>query len=250
MAEKKSFVMYFDMEKQFEMLSDAKAGKLIKALMKYARCKEIPAFHDGMLEMAFSFISTQIDRDSEKYAETCRKRSEYGKKGGAPKGNTNASKHLKKQAKQADTDIDNDIDIDTDTDTDIDIDNDTDTDEISGEVSPEPPLILEDHISKSSKKKTLKTVIENYTQNQELVSALLDFSEMRSKMKKPLTIRALKLSLDQLDQIAGSEQEKIACVDQSVQRGWQTFYPIQNNHQKGDMTNAGIKPDPRHPKPF
>lgn len=41
--------------------------------------------------MAFNFIKPQIDRNNRRY--------ENGKKGGAPKGNTNAGKPVKKQPK-------------------------------------------------------------------------------------------------------------------------------------------------------
>ena len=71
MAERKSFMLYLDSEAQFELLTDEQAGKLIKALIKYAKYEENPDFEDGMLKMAFSFISSQIRRDSEKYERRC-----------------------------------------------------------------------------------------------------------------------------------------------------------------------------------
>lgn len=81
---KESFVLYVKYLENIEMLSMEQRGILITALMSYVADKDIPDM-DGMTAMAYSFIKSQIDRDFEKYEETCRKRSEAGKLGGRPK---------------------------------------------------------------------------------------------------------------------------------------------------------------------
>ena len=100
MATKKSFVLYTDSAEQFKILSDEQAGKLIKAIFDYSENKIIPNFDDGMLIMAFSFIKTQIDRDSEKWEETRKKRAESGRKGGKQKQANQANASFAKQIKQ------------------------------------------------------------------------------------------------------------------------------------------------------
>ncbi len=89
---KKSFILYTDQEKHISMLTDAQAGQLLKAIYSYASQQTAPELTDSCVKMAFSFISEQINRDTEKYAEICERRRIAGKKGGAPLGNTNASK--------------------------------------------------------------------------------------------------------------------------------------------------------------
>ena len=88
--------------------------------------------------------------------------------------------------------------------------------------------------------KTITTVLNNYApMGSELRSALDSFKEMRNKMKKPLTVRALEKALKELDKLsAGDETTKIAIVDQTLERGWQTFYELKINNQYG---NAGNK---------
>ena len=100
MAGKKSFVLYTDNAEQFEMLSDEQAGKLIKAIFSYSENKITPDFADGMLTMAFSFIKGQIDRDSEKWEETRKKRAEAGRKGGKQNQANQANASFAKQIKQ------------------------------------------------------------------------------------------------------------------------------------------------------
>ncbi len=85
-AERKGFIMYNTYLKQVNILSDKDAGILFKALLNYSQNGTEPDF-DGILEIAFSFMQDQIMRDSEKYTEVCKKRSEAGKKGGRPRKN-------------------------------------------------------------------------------------------------------------------------------------------------------------------
>ena len=80
---KKGFLLYYDYRKHLSLLSDAERGKLLMALLNYGERGDMPEDLDGMAFMAFSFITGQMDRDAQKYADTCRKRSEAGKQGGA-----------------------------------------------------------------------------------------------------------------------------------------------------------------------
>ena len=56
--------------------------------------------------MAFSFIHAQMDRDGERYEETCLKRAEAGRRGGRAKRNTtNAFFAEQNVANEADNDV-------------------------------------------------------------------------------------------------------------------------------------------------
>ncbi len=89
--EKKSFVMYADYEKHIARLSDEDAGELFKAIFTYVNTGE-EVLLSPAADMAFSFMKERIDRDSEKWAVTCQKRSEAGKKGMASRWGDNKSK--------------------------------------------------------------------------------------------------------------------------------------------------------------
>lgn len=79
---------------------------------------------------------------------------------------------------------------------------------------------------KTIKKESIDSVIHNYTNSEELVSALLDFKEMRKVLKKPLTPRAMKQCLKKLDCL--DEKSKVKVVLQSVEHGWLTFYELKD----------------------
>jgi hypothetical protein len=131
--EKKGFVFYYDYQQHLALLTDAERGKLLMALLEYGKNGTQPQL-EGAALMAFSFIKAQKDRDAAKYAETVKKRSEAGKKGGRPQKKdkeseaeesnrkqtkANAFNEKQNKAKKADTVTDTDTDTDTVTVTDI-----------------------------------------------------------------------------------------------------------------------------------
>lgn len=116
---KDSFVLYTKYLDNIQALSMEQRGMLFTSLMLYASGQE-PEEMDPVTAMAFSFIKSQMDKDIEKYNETCAKRSEAGKLGGRPKKQGKAKKangfseNQKKQgkAKKADNEYEYDNDND------------------------------------------------------------------------------------------------------------------------------------------
>ena len=85
-------------------------------------------------------------------------------------------------------------------------------------------------LGEKGKKETVNSVIAEYTENKDLQDALHGFVEMRNKARKPLTARAMKLSLNKLTELALDDVTKIAIVNQSIVHSWLTFYKLQNNN--------------------
>ena len=82
---KNNFILYKDYKPNIDILNDAQAGKLFKAIFAYVEDRTEPNFKDGMLKMAFNFIQTQLERDLEKYKIRIKANQDNGKKGGRPK---------------------------------------------------------------------------------------------------------------------------------------------------------------------
>ena len=125
-TDNKSFMIYKDWEELVLMLDDAQAGKLFKALFVYAKTGDETAL-DGMTTMAFTVMRNAIDRDGQKWVETCQKRKEsiqkrWAKRNNDNTNNTNEYNCISEYTNH--TDIDKDIDKETD----IVIDKDTDID--------------------------------------------------------------------------------------------------------------------------
>lgn len=76
-----------------------------------------------------------------------------------------------------------------------------------------------------------------------LDAALNDFAEMRKKMRKPLTDRALALTLSELEKLApGDDEKKIAILNQSIQRGWQGVFPLKDEPEAPKKTAPARMP--------
>ena len=110
MAEKKSFVFYYDWRDIFEPFDNETMGLLLRAVLSYAIDGIEPEFSDLALKISFNFIKSAFDRDKEKYNKVCQVRAENEKLGGRPKKLMvlRKSKRFQKKAKKADNDNEND----------------------------------------------------------------------------------------------------------------------------------------------
>ena len=78
---KQSFVLYHDLRKPLELLTDAERGQLFLAIFDYSEHGVIPDFA-GAQQMAFAFIKTSLDRDAAAWEDKREKRREAGSLGG------------------------------------------------------------------------------------------------------------------------------------------------------------------------
>lgn len=68
------------------------------------------------------------------------------------------------------------------------------------------------------------------------------FCEMRKKIKKPLTDRAAKMILNELERLApGDNHTKGLILDQSVKRCWQDVYPLKCDKSAGGTDNVFLQ---------
>ena len=116
------------------------------------------------------------------------------------------------------TDIDTESDTETDTDTDVSI----------------PYAYGIDTISeKEQKKKTdYDVLIDEYTCNDMLTTAIYEFIKMRKSIKKPITSYGLKRILNELDRLATNDDEKIQILDKSIERSWAGVFELKEEEKK------------------
>lgn len=93
------------------------------------------------------------------------------------------------------------------------------------------PINIDNNITnisnKKNKKKGFDLIISEYTSNEKLKTALIDFIEFRKAIKAPLTDKALTLSLNKLDKLANSDDDlKISIINQSIERGWRGLFEV------------------------
>ena len=122
MAKGKSFLIYIDIRKNLELLSDEEAGKVFKAIVEYVDIGKLPQFDDRSLQVFFNTITDQIDRDREKYEKKCGANRENQQKRWKriremeSHFNTNVYDRIQSYTNVTDNDTDNDTDTDNDKD--------------------------------------------------------------------------------------------------------------------------------------
>ena len=116
-------MLYKDYREYIDMLSDQETGRLFKAIFSVLSGGEEPEL-EGSTKIVFKVIYGQIMRDLEKWEETCRKRSEAGKKGGRPakteavpekQTKANESKIKQTKAKKAENETENEYETENET---------------------------------------------------------------------------------------------------------------------------------------
>ena len=77
---KDSFVLYTEQKEVVDKLTDEQAGKIFKAIYEYVQTDKMPEL-DSLLDIIIIPFKQSLDRNTEKWEEIKKKRSEAGKKG-------------------------------------------------------------------------------------------------------------------------------------------------------------------------
>lgn len=93
-------------------------------------------------------------------------------------------------------------------------------------------FINNNKVRKKENKTTFDSLINSYTDNEKLRMELKEHLKTRKSKKATMTNRAIELSLNKLDKISSSDEEKIQIVQNAIMSGWTTFYPLKENNYK------------------
>ena len=91
------------------------------------------------------------------------------------------------------------------------------------------------------KKKTFEDVFIENCFSEELEKTIKDFIDMRKTIKKPMTTKALELLIKNLEGLTNLEEEKIAILNQSIEHGWQSVYPLKSGNLQNKPKNSKPK---------
>lgn len=97
---KNAFLLYHDIRKPLELLTDEERGKLLFAILDYSEFGTMPNY-EGALMMAFAFIRESLDRDAEAWECKRQKRVEAGSKGGKQTAANRANATFAEQERQS-----------------------------------------------------------------------------------------------------------------------------------------------------
>ena len=85
---------------------------------------------------------------------------------------------------------------------------------------------------KVKKEKSLDEVIE--AQPLAIQQPLREFVKMRKAIKKPITTHGLELAVKKLHELAKTESEAVAVIEQSVMNSWQGFFALKKGRAETD----------------
>lgn len=100
-------------------------------------------------------------------------------------------------------------------------------------------------------KDLVEELFNDYTDNDKLYDTLMEFSDYRKEKKKPLTERAAKGVLKELDKLK-TDKEKIQCIERSIMSDWTGVFANKENntpkkknlHDESDLKGV-IRPTKR-----
>ena len=78
--------------------------------------------------------------------------------------------------------------------------------------------------------------------SEDMKETMREFLKMRKAIKKPMTDRAVKLLLTKLGDLASDEHTQKAILNQSIEQGWASVYPLKENRSQGDFRNQKRNP--------
>lgn len=87
--------------------------------------------------------------------------------------------------------------------------------------------------SKSKNKNIYTSVVDGFTDNQDLKKSIYDFIDMRKLIKKPMSEQAVKIMLNKLSKLASDDETQIKILEQSVEHSWQSVYELKEEKKVG-----------------
>lgn len=98
-------------------------------------------------------------------------------------------------------------------------------------------------VSKAQSKpvENFDSIIQKSTESTELRDAIIEFVKFRKLIKKPMTNKALELIIAKLNKLGASDRERVAILNQSIERGWAGVFSLKDEEPQ----SKGYQPDPR-----
>lgn len=239
-ANVKGLFLHPNQLKAFAALPGDVVKQVVMAAYAYMNDQSVP-FSDPLAEAFFSVIAPSLDFQ--------KKQQSNGSKGGRPKTKTKPNQNpnetqTKPKPNPSETQAEPNAKPNKNLET---------RNKNQEEINTHPPTPLKGGGAAGEGEKpsrsretaaTIRAAIDERVESPELREALRDFAEMRERMKKPLTLKALSLTLRDLTMLASTDADRVAIVEQSIQRGWLGMFA------KHDDTgnNSRASPQPQRPQ--
>lgn len=91
-------------------------------------------------------------------------------------------------------------------------------------------------------KASYQTIIDGFTDRDDLKGIIFEFIKMRKLAKKPMTDRALTLLLNDLKKLGNTPEMQMKILDQSIVHNWLSVYALKRDYKPSNLIGAnGVK---------
>ena len=95
--------------------------------------------------------------------------------------------------------------------------------------------------NKKNKKETeFDSLINNNFENEELKQTIYEFIKMRKTIKKPLTTKALELTINKLKKLSSDSDEQIEILNNSIMNNWLGIFPLKEEEKQKEKVEYVI----------
>lgn len=94
---------------------------------------------------------------------------------------------------------------------------------------------------KQNKYSKCVSLIHDFTVSEKLIAVLVDYLNMLLEADKSMYTNQFKGKLNKLKQLTDDERDMIVIVEQSIQFGWKSFYPLKKDNYRFNNSGGGFK---------
>ena len=98
---------------------------------------------------------------------------------------------------------------------------------------PTPIPNIKQDIKKSNNKTNINNIISEMVDDEDIKEVINDFIEMRKAMKKPMTVRAVKMLISRLNRLSEDKETQIKILEQSILHNWLDVYELKEDKKGG-----------------
>ncbi len=236
MAEdKKSFLLYVDLIHTVKKLPKEKIGDLFLTILEYVNDMN-PTVDDILVEIAFEPIKQQLKRDLRQWEEKIEVRSANGYLGNLKRWNND----LYIQVTENKITLDEAINIANGRKVSHSDNSDSDLSQTSQTVA-NVAVNVNDNVNVTVNVNDIKHIGD-------FDSAFQEWINMRKKIKKAPTEKALELARIKLERLAPNNKElQVEIINQSILNSWQDLFPLKSDNgffakNTTPIETHGVKP--------
>jgi hypothetical protein len=234
MAEdKKSFLLYADLIHTVKKLPKEKVGDLFLTILEYVNDMN-PTVDDILVDIAFEPIKQQLKRDLRTWEKRIEKRSDNGSLGNLKRWNED----LYKQVEENEITLEEAINIAKHRKTSHSDNGDTQESHSDKKIA-NVAVNVNDNVNVN---------VNDIKHIGDFESAFDGWIEMRKKIRKAPTARAIELARNKLEKLAPNNEElQVQIINQSILNSWQDLFPLKSDNGLFGKTATpintnGVKP--------